>query len=201
MPDLPRKSHAMGSRPALVLVDLCIGFTNPGSPLGSECDAAVNVNATLLQAFRKRGLPIFFTTVCYRSDRQASVFRERIAALNILTPESEWVRIDSRVQPLPGETVIEKQFASAFFGTLLAQQLEDQAVDSLVVTGLTTSGCVRATAVDGLQNNYRVFVVSDAVDDRNREAHAASLHDLNAKYADVIVSGQVLSALQSGVQA
>jgi maleamate amidohydrolase len=201
MPDLPRKSLEMGAHPALVLVDLCTGFTDPASPLGSECEAAVKVNATLLEAFRKRGLPVFFTTVCYRSDRQATVFRQRVPALNILTLESEWVRIDSRLQPLPSEILIEKQFASAFFGTLLAQHLEDQGVDSLVVTGLTTSGCVRATAVDGLQNNYRVFVVSDAVGDRNHEAHVASLHDLNAKYSDVIVSGEVLSALAVGGKA
>jgi len=195
MPDLQRKSLEMGARPALVLVDLSKGFTDPGSPLGSACDAALKVNATLLQAFRRRGFPVFFTTVCYRSDQQASVFRQRLPALDILTPDSDWVRIDSRVEPLPGEAVIEKQFASAFFGTSLAQQLEDMAVDSLVVTGLTTSGCVRATAVDGLQHNYRVFVVSDAVDDRNSEAHAASLHDLHAKYAEVFDSVQILSAL------
>jgi len=91
--------------------------------------------------------------------------------------------------------VIEKQWASAFFDTDLDQQLSTLGVDSLVVTGLTTSGCVRASAVDALQNNYQVVVAEEAVGDRNPEAHRANLFDLNAKYADVMPVAQVLSQL------
>ena len=201
MTDLQRRSHPIGTRPALVLVDLSVGFTDPDSPLGCECDAAMSVNVKLLKAFRAHSLPVFFTSVCYRSAEQATVFRSRLPALDILTPDSRWAHIDSRVQPRPGEPVIEKQYPSGFFGTSLARQLAEQGADSLVITGLTTSGCVRATAVDGLQHDYRVFVVKDAVEDRNREAHEANLHDLNAKYADVVTASQVLAALPEGVQA
>lgn len=201
MTDLRRRSQEIGTRPALVLVDLSVGFTDPSSPLGCACDAIMTVNMALLAAFRSHSLPVFFTSVCYRSSRQATVFRNRLPALDILSPDSPWVSIDSRVQPRHSEPIIEKQYASGFFGTSLARQLAEQYADSLVITGLTTSGCVRATAVDGLQNDYRVFVVKDAVGDRNREAHEANLHDLNAKYADVVTSIEVLAALSGGKKA
>ena len=97
--------------------------------------------------------------------------------------------------PRENELLIEKHYASSFFGTDLFQRLNECEADSLVVTGLTTSGCVRATAVDGLQSDFPVVVVSDAVGDRNEEAHAANLHDLNAKYAEVMTADQALSHL------
>lgn len=137
----------------------------------------------------------FFTTVVYHNANQARVFRDRIAALNVLTPDSKWVQIDPALSRRPDEVLIEKQWASAFHKTDLVTQLKSLNVDSLVVTGLTTSGCVRATAVDGLQHDYRVVVVEDAVGDRNSEAHKANLFDLQAKYADVRTSEWVLDAL------
>ena len=197
MPDLIRQSQSLGQRPALVLVDLINGFTDPRCPLGCESDAVVAVNARLLAAFRQHGLPVFFTTVVYHSDDQATVFRRRLPALNVLEPGSEWVAVDARLAPVDGEALIEKQLASGFYGTDLLQRLQASGADSLVVTGLTTSGCVRATAVDGLQNNYPVFVISDAVGDRNAEAHAANLHDLHAKYADVVSSEELLAMLEA----
>jgi nicotinamidase-related amidase len=197
MPDLIRQSQTLGQRPALVLVDLINGFTDPRCPLGCESDAVVAVNARLLSVFRERGLPVFFTTVVYHSDDQARVFRQRLPALNVLEPGSQWVAVDDRLAPLGGEAVIEKQLASGFHGTDLLDRLASVGADALVVTGLTTSGCVRATAVDGLQNDYPVFVVSDAVGDRNPEAHAANLHDLHAKYADVVSSDELLAMLDA----
>lgn len=197
MPDLARQAQHLGHRPALVLVDMINGFTDPDCPLGSESDAVVAVNRRLLDAFRCRGLPVFFTTVVYDSVEQASVFRARLPDLNLLRRDSDWVKVDSRLQPLAGELVVEKQYASAFFGTDLLQRLREAGADSLVVTGLTTSGCVRATAVDGLQNDFPVVVVSDAVGDRNPQAHRANLHDLDAKYADVRDCEAVLAELES----
>ena len=199
MTDLQHREQALGTRPALVLVDLSVGFTDPASPLGCACDEVIAVNARLLRAFRERGLPVFFTTVCYRDVNAASVFRERLPDLNILRPDSRWVTIDPRVAPTHAEPVIEKHHASGFFGTSLAADLDSAGVDCVVVTGLTTSGCVRATAVDALQNNYRTFVVSDAVADRNGEAHAANLHDLNAKYAQVVNGDELLAMLPAEV--
>jgi len=155
----------------------------------------VAANARLLAAFRERGLPVFFTTVIYHSDDQATVFRRRLPALEVLKPCSDAVRIDRRLAPRAGEELVEKCYASSFFGTDLARRLQAAGVDSLVVTGLTTSGCVRATVVDGLQYDYPVFVPADAVGDRNTEAHAANLHDMHAKYADVVDSLTVIAAL------
>ena len=123
------------------------------------------------------------------------IFRNRLPALNLLETGSPLVEIDPRLSRQENELLIEKHYASSFFGTDLIQRLNEREADSLVVTGLTTSGCVRATAVDGLQSDFPVVVVSDAVGDRNEEAHTANLHDLNAKYAEVMTAEQVLSHL------
>lgn len=195
MADLARQPQPLGRRPALLLVDLSCGFTDPESPLGCECESVIEANRALLAAFRERGLPVFFTTVVYDSPEQAPVFRRRLPALNLLERESLWIDIDPRLRPAAGEVLVEKQYASAFFGTDLLPRLRAAGVDSLVVTGLTTSGCVRATAVDGLQNDFPVKVVRDAVGDRNQQAHEANLHDLDAKYADVIGLGELLELL------
>ncbi len=195
--DLQRNSVGIGQRPALVLVDMINGFTSSACPLGTDCPEVVDANAQLLAAFRKQKLPVFFTTVVYHSDDQATVFRNRIQALNCLTPDSEWVKVDPALAPREGEALIEKQWASSFFGTDLDAQLRQAGADSLVVTGLTTSGCVRATVVDGLQHNFPVVVPREAVGDRNPEAHAANLHDMHAKYADVMALDEVLTALAS----
>jgi len=171
------------------------GFTDPACPLGCECPEVVEANQRLLAVFREKQLPIFFTTVIYHNEDQAAVFRDRISALNVLQPGSKWVQIDPRLDMQPGETLIEKQWASGFHKTDLDQQLRSEGIDSLVVTGLTTSGCVRATAVDGLQYDYKVVVASDAVGDRNQDAHVANLFDLNAKYADVKTSSEIINML------
>lgn len=196
MSDLIRNSLGLGQRPALILVDMINGFTDPICPLGSACEDVVAANARLLAAFRARHLPVFFTTVVFYRDDQARVFRNRIRALDVLTPGSHWVQIDPALAPLPGEPVLEKQWASCFFGTCLDSLLEDAGADSLVVTGLTTSGCVRATVVDGLQHDYPVVVPREAVGDRNPAAHTANLFDMHAKYADVLGIDEVLAALE-----
>lgn len=193
MTDLDRRRLGLGTRPALVLVDLIRGFTDPACALGSPSDEVVGACATLLRAFRERDLPVFFTTVIYRNALEARVFRDRLPALDVLVPGSRWVEIDPRLAPRNGEPVIEKRWASAFFGTDLAARLRECGADSLVVSGLTTSGCVRATAVDGLQHDYRVVVPREATGDRNSAAHAANLFDLDAKYADVMPLGDVLA--------
>lgn len=195
MSDLDRKSQGLGHRPALLLVDMINGFTDPNCPLGSEADAVVEANRRLLAAFRAKGLPVAFTTVVYNDDNQARVFRDRVPALNVLEPGSHWVEVDSRLQPNAGEPLFEKQWASGFFKTGLDEYLRGKNVDSIVVTGLTTSGCVRATAVDGLQNDFKVVIPRQAVGDRNAAAHRANLFDLNAKYADVVDLDQVLEAI------
>jgi len=193
--DLQRSHLGLGQRPALLLVDLIEGFTDPACVLGTHCPEVVEANQQLLRSFRQRQLPIFFTTVVYRNAAQATVFRRRIEALNLLEPESRWVRVDSALAPRSEEPVLEKRWASAFFRTDLATRLSAVQADSLVVSGLTTSGCVRATVVDGLQHDYRVVVAREAVGDRNPAAHEANLFDIDAKYGDVVSLRELLKLL------
>ena len=193
--NLQHNQLGLAQSPALLVVDMINGFTDPDSPLGTHCPDVVAANIELLAAFRNSVRPIFFTTVVYYDDQQASIFRAKVPALNVLQSGSRWVAIDSRMERQVSEPLIEKQWASAFFGTDLSKQLRALAVDSLVVTGLTTSGCVRASAVDGLQNNFQVVVAREAVGDRNLDAHQANLFDLNAKYADVLGFDEIISRL------
>ena len=194
--DLEKCEIGLGNRPALIIVDMINGFTDPACDLGCECEDVVNANRGLLHAFRDARLPVYFTTVIYRSSDQAKVFRKRLPALNVLEPNSHWVQIDSQLAPLSGEDVIEKRWASAFFDTDLASSLKQAKVDSLVVTGLTTSGCVRATVIDGIQHDFPVIVPREAVGDRNHEAHLANLFDMNAKYADVVSLDDIFASLK-----
>lgn len=194
--DLDAQSLGLGARPALVVVDMTLGFTELSSPLGAECKDVIAVNKRILSVFRQRNLPIFFTSVVYRNQSQASVFRARIEALNILQAGSKWVELHPELERAPNEALIEKHWPSAFHQTDLDSRLRAQNIDSIVITGLTTSGCVRATAVDGLQYNYPVVVIEDAVGDRNLQAHSANLFDLQAKYADVINSEDLLQSLK-----
>lgn len=183
---LDSRTLSPAQRYALVLVDLSVGFTDPlKSPLASECTGVVEANRKLLAAFRRRGWPVIFTTVAYDKPSQAVIFREKIPALNVLVAGSELTEIDPRVAPLEGELVLVKFWASGFFGTDLAQRLRDMGADGVMVTGLTTSGCVRATVLDALQNEFRVLVPEQAVGDRDAQAHRANLRDMQIKYADV----------------
>jgi nicotinamidase-related amidase len=185
----------MGNKPALIVVDVVKGFTDPSCPLGAEADDVVTANAALMDAFHAAGLPVVLTTVIYRSEEEATVFRARVPALNLLTPDSKWVQFDPRLPIHDTDLQLEKRHASSFHGTDLDNWLKARTVDSVVVTGLTTSGCVRATTVDGLQNNYKVLVPREACGDRDPEAHAANLYDMNAKYADVVTLQTVLTLL------
>lgn len=192
---LQKQSSGFGARPALVVVDVTHGFTDPSCPLGANADSVVAANCEIISAFQSRRWPVIVTTVVYRSADEARVFRNRLPALNLLTPESHWVQFDARL-PLDGtELVLEKRHASAFHGTDLGEQLRQQQVDTVVVTGLTTSGCVRATAVDALQEDFLVVIPEEAVGDRDPEAHRANLYDLNAKYADVITLNDLMQAI------
>ena len=186
-----------GRRPALVVVDVNRGFTDPASPLVCDLDDVVAAIARLLDGFRAAGLPVAFTTVAYdeAGKQAAAVFIDKVPALLSLEAGSPWTEIDPRIAPRDDEPVLTKLWASAFHGTAFASILTANACDSLVVTGASTSGCVRATAVDALQHGYRVLVPRDAVGDRNPAAHEANLYDIDTKYGDVVTSGDVLAAL------
>ncbi|MDP5037684.1 MAG: isochorismatase family protein [SAR86 cluster bacterium] len=191
MSNLDSHPTGMGRSPALVVVDMCRGFIDPSSPLGFECNELIKSNISLVNRFREMNLPVIFTTTLYRDPSEASVFRSKIPALNILKPGSEETSFLPELSPGSAEILIEKKFASAFFDTNLAAALHQMNVDSVVVSGVTTSGCIRATALDSLQNNFLTIIAEDCVGDRNANAHKANLFDLQTKYADVIDSNLI----------
>ena len=184
--------------PALVVVDMTLGFTDPESPLACDLEEPVANIAKLLEAVRSAGIPVLFTTVAYReSDKlTAAAFIDKVPALLTLEAGSRWAEIDARIAPLETEPVLNKLFASAFYGTGLPSALAAAGVDTLIVTGASTSGCVRATAVDALQYGYRPVVPREAVGDRNPDAHEASLYDIDAKYGDVVPVEKVIEYLK-----
>lgn len=177
-----------GRRPALVVIDMTLGFTDPESPLACDLEGPVENIARLLDAARRAEIPIAFTTVAYReSDKlTAAAFIDKVPALLTLEAGSRWAEIDPRIAPRETEPVLNKLFASGFFGTGLSSLLTAAGVDTLVITGASTSGCVRATAVDALQYGFRPVVPREAVGDRNPDAHEANLYDIDAKYGDVV---------------
>ena len=192
MSKLESHSTGIGDYPALVVVDMCKAFIDSSSPLGFECNELIQANINLVKKFRLNKFPVIFTTTIYRNPSEASVFRSKIPALNILEPESDAVTFIDDLAPSKDEILIEKKFASAFFQTKLIDSLHKMKADSIVICGVTTSGCVRATAVDSLQNNFPTTIAEDCVGDRDLDAHKANLYDLQSKYADVIHSYSIL---------
>ncbi len=187
-----------GQRPALIVIDVNRGFTDPESPLVCDLESVVEAIRRLLAEARRAGIPVAYTTVSYTEGdkRTAVAFIDKIPALLTLEAGSRWVEIDPRIAPHAGEPVLNKLFASAFFDTALSSFLTANGCDSLIVTGASTSGCVRATVVDAIQHGYRPVVPREAVGDRNAEAHVANLYDIDTKYGDVVSVEDVLVHLE-----
>ena len=186
-----------GMRPALLIVDFINGFTDPGTGLGGDYGAELAVTAKLLEEFRARALPVRFTTVAYEPHlRDGGKFVAKVPALSILVKGSEWVKVDDRIRPRPSEPVVLKKYASAFFDTRLDLDLQGLGVDTVIIVGCTTSGCVRASAIDSMQNGFHTVVVRDAVGDRAKTPHEVNLFDIDAKYGDVVSSREVLEHLR-----
>lgn len=188
----------LGRRPALIVVDVNRGFTDPASPLVCDLDGVVAAIRRLLDVARAAGIPVVFTTVSYdEGDRQtAAAFIDKIPALLTLEAGTRYVEIDPRIAPRDDEPVLNKLFASAFFGTALSSFLTANGCDSLIVTGASTSGCVRATVVDAIQHGYRPIVPREAVGDRNPDAHAANLYDIETKYGDVVSVDDLIAQME-----
>ncbi|UHQ95067.1 isochorismatase family protein [Haloterrigena alkaliphila] len=190
------ESVGMGERPALLVIDLINAFTDPSSNLGADVDDVLEQTERLLEAFREHNLPRYFTTVAFEdSYGDAGMFVEKVPALKELRLGTDRVEVDERIEPIADERVILKKYASAFFGTDLQSELTTNRVDTLVLVGVTTSGCVRATAVDSLQHGYRTIVPADAVGDRAEGPHRANLFDIDAKYGDVVLTDTVLEEI------
>lgn len=176
-----------GRRPAVIVVDFIVGFTDETSPLASDLAQEVTATSGLLTAARDRSVPVFFTTTAYDAEMtEAGLFPLKVPSLRTLIRGSRWVEIDPRLERRLSERLIEKCYASAFFGTPLADELHAAEVDTLIVAGCTTSGCVRATVVDALQHGFRAIVPKECVGDRSPEQHAANIVDIDGKYGDVV---------------
>ena len=193
-----KRGGGVGRRPALVIVDMNYGFTDPDSPLVCELDDTIDAIRRLLDAMRRAELPVVFTTVSFGEGDKvtAKAFIDKVPVLLTLAAGTRWVEIDDRIAPREDEVVLNKLFASAFFGTALSSLLASHGCDSVIVTGASTSGCVRATAVDALQHGYRPIVPREAVGDRNPAAHDASLYDIDLKYGDVVSLDECVEALE-----
>lgn len=186
-----------GRKPAVLVVDFIVGFTDKRSPLAADFDREVAATRKLLAAARRRGLPVFFTTTAYdREMREAGVFVRKVPSLRTLQEGSRWVAIDPRLARRKDEIVLNKKYASAFFGTALASTLTALGVDTLIVAGCTTSGCIRASVVDAMQHGFRTIVPRECVGDRAPGPHEANLLDIDGKYGDVMSLADVLKRLQ-----
>jgi maleamate amidohydrolase len=187
-----------GKRPALLVVDFVNGFADPQLLGGGNIRDAIAATVPLLGFFRARRLPIFFTRIVYAEDgSDAGLWCEKAPRLRLLTESADASQVVSELAPRAGELVVRKTQASAFFGTHLGSVLTSRAVDTLVVAGCTTSGCVRASVVDAMSMNFRPVVASDAVGDRALGPHEANLFDMGQKYADMHSVGEIMAALAS----
>lgn len=187
-----------GSRPALLVIDFVKAYLVPGSPLYAGVDTAHAAAVRLLNAARTAGIPVLHTNVEYQpGGRNGGVFFRKVPALRSFEvgAHPELAAFGEGLEPAPGETLITKQYASAFFGTSLASTLTALGVDTVLIAGVSTSGCVRASAVDCCQHGFIPVVVRDAVGDRAPGPHEANLFDLQAKYAEVRGLDEILDYL------
>lgn len=187
-----------GERPAILVIDFIRAFTDERCPLAANFDAELAVTRELLDAARAAGVPRVFSTGGYDAAlEEAGVWAAKIPSSSWLISGSEWVEVDERLGRADGDMLLVKKYASCFFGTDLVSRLVSRGVDTLVIAGCTTSGCVRASAVDACSVGLRTIVVEDAVGDRAPLSHRVSLFDIDAKYGDVVRSEAVLDRLRS----
>lgn len=183
-------AQAMGAghKPAVVVIDLMNGFTDPSAPLGAPADAEVAASNRLLAAAHAAGVPVFFTIIQYDDATlaDAGLWPLKIAGLRSLIANTREVELDARLLRQASDGIVVKKYASGFFGTDLAQRLQALGVDTVLIAGMTTSGCVRATAVDACQLGFRALVVREAVGDRSAAAHSQALVDIETKYGDIV---------------
>jgi maleamate amidohydrolase len=188
-----------GERPALIVIDMLKAFTNPDMMLGANLDKEIAATKPLLKAAHDRKIPVIFSTVIYEDAdlKDAGIWALKQKGVVTLKKGTPGVEVDDRLEFGKTDTLLVKKYASCFFGTDLVSRLMSHNVDTLIITGCTTSGCVRATAVDACQTGFRPVVVREAVGDRSAAAHEQSLFDLNAKYADVVGLEEALQYLQN----
>lgn len=186
-----------GARPALLIVDVVAAYLTEGSALFMDsAAAALASNRRLAEAARASGVPVVFTNVQYKSDgSNGGVFYRKAPVLQAFVEGSPLGAFPEDLGPAPGEQVFTKQYPSAFFGTGLAEALQAEGIDTLIITGYSTSGCVRASALDAMQYGFVPLVVREACADRHPAPHEANLFDLQAKYAEVISEAEALAIM------
>ena len=190
-----------GQKPAVVVVDFINAYTTPGSPLYAPGVVdAVRETVDLLDIARRNGILVIYSRVIYSPHGlDGGIFVRKVPVLRKMVEGEPLADIVPELPPAPQDVIINKQYASVFFGTSLAPMLTSQGVDTLIVTGCSTSGCVRATAVDGMQYGFRVIVPRECVGDRHSEPHEANLFDIDSKYGDVVPKAEAMEYLASCV--
>lgn len=189
-------SLGFGKAPALILVDFVEAYFDEQSPLYANVGIALSSALRIREAARAAGIPVFYTNVVYEEGGgDGGVFYRKVPALEVFVAGSPLGNWPEGLQPAKDEVVISKQYPSAFFGTSLADELTKRGIDTLIITGLTTSGCIRATCVDTMSHGFIPIVVADACGDRHQAPHDANLFDMNAKYGDVVNEKTVIDYL------
>jgi len=190
------RTVGIGRKPALCIVDFVNGFVDPAIFGGGNIPEAVTRTVPLLAAARQRGMPVAFSRVVYGEDgRDDCAFVRKVPALATLTERAPAGQIVPQLTPLPAEAILRKTQPSAFFGTGYADLLRRQHVDTVIVAGCTTSGCVRATVVDAMSHDFRTILARDCVGDRSLAAHEANLFDIEQKYADLMNVAEIIAAI------
>ena len=186
----------LGKSPVLLIVDFVNGFADTHILGGGNIADAIRATVPLLAFFRSRKLPVMFTRIVYAEDRSdCGIWCEKVPRLRSLTESAHESQVVKELAPLPGEFVVRKTQASAFFGTHLGAVLTAKGIDSIVVAGCTTSGCVRASVIDAMSHNYRTTAASDAIGDRALGPHEANLFDIGQKYADLMTVEEIVALL------
>jgi nicotinamidase-related amidase len=191
------KRIGFGDRPALVVIDYVNAFTDASMPLGSNLDKELEQSNRLIDLAHQQQLPVIFSSVAYDEDgfKDAGVWALKQGGLSTLKAGTPAVELDRRLHREPSDILLVKKYASCFYGTDLVARLNSRHVDTLILTGCTTSGCVRSTAVDALQNGFRPIIAKEAVGDRSAAAHQQSLFDLDQKYGDVMGVEEIIAEL------
>lgn len=188
---------AFGKQAALLIVDVVMAYLDPACPLYAGVESALASNERLVAAARAAGIPVIFTNVVYeKGGIDGGMFFRKVPALKAFERGSAAGAFPATLQPMPGELVVSKQYPSAFFGTSLASTLHAAGIDTLFITGFSTSGCVRATALDALCLGFAPFVVRDACGDRDARPHEQNLFDMAAKMAEVVGEAEAIALMR-----
>jgi nicotinamidase-related amidase len=191
------KKLGFGKQACLIVVDMIVGFTDQSMPMGYELSSQIKKINRIIEVSRSINIPIMFTTISYSDStiEKSNIWSQKMKGLTTLKSGTRAIEVDPRLDFRSSDDLIIKKYASAFFGSDLITRMNTVNADTLIVTGCTTSGCVRATVVDAVQYGYRPIVVEDAVGDRSENSHNQSIFDMEQKYADVISTKELLESL------